>query len=75
MMECVFCRHGKLIPGLVTVPLQRNETTVIVREVPAEICDNCGEYYLSEKVTEHLLELAEDAVRKHAEVEILKYAA
>jgi len=53
----------------VTVTLQRGETTVIIKEVPAEVCKNCGEYYLSENITEQVLARAEEAVKSGAEVE------
>lgn len=74
-MNCVICKEGTTKPGFVTVTLQRDSTTVIFKEVPADVCENCGEYYLSEDVTGKLLERAEDAVKKGAEVEILKFAA
>jgi len=74
-MNCVICKQGTTKPGYVTATLQRGQTTVIFKEVPADICENCGEYYLSEEVTGKLLERAEDAVKKGAEVEILKFAA
>ncbi len=74
-MNCVICKSGKTNPGHVTVTLQRADTTVIFKEVPADVCENCGEYYLSEDVTAKLLERAEEAVKKGIEVEILKYAA
>lgn len=74
-MKCVICKLGTTKPGFVTVTLQRGETTVIFKEVPADVCKNCGEYYLSEDVTGKLLERAEDAVKKGTEVEILKFAA
>lgn len=74
-MKCVICRQGETSPGLVTVTLQRSETTVVLKAVPADVCDNCGEYYLSEETTRRLLALAEDAISKGAEVEILRFAA
>ncbi len=74
-MNCVICKQGSTNPGLVTVTLQRGTTTVIFKEVPADVCENCGEYYLLEEITEKLLERAEEAVSKGAEVEILKFAA
>jgi len=46
-MSCVLCKHGETRPGLVTVTLQRGETTVVLKRVPADVCDNCGGYYLS----------------------------
>lgn len=74
-MRCVICKAGETRPGLVTVSLQRAETTVILKGVPAEVCTNCGEYYLAEPITERVLALAEEAVRNGAEVEILRFAA
>ena len=74
-MECVICKHGKTQPGLVTVTLERDNCIVILKQVPADVCENCGEYYLSESVTEEVLNKAEDAVNKGAEVEIIRYVA
>ncbi len=74
-MKCSLCRQGGTSPGLVTVTLQRGDTTVIVKQVPAEVCENCGEYYLAQEVTEQLLARAEAAVKNGAEVEILRFAA
>ena len=74
-MKCVICRQGETSPGLVTVHLQRGETTVIFKQVPAEVCENCGEYYLTQTVTDQLLARAEEAVKSGAKVEILRFAA
>jgi len=74
-MKCSICRTGQTATGTVTVTLQRGATTVVIKEVPAEVCDNCGEYFLSEAITRDVLARAEAAVSKGAEVEILRYAA
>ena len=74
-MKCLLCKQGETQPGRVTVTLQRGETTVIIKDVPADVCENCGEYYLSDKVTEQLLIKGEEAVKNGAEVEIFRYAA
>jgi YgiT-type zinc finger domain-containing protein len=74
-MTCVLCKHGETRPGEVTVTLQRGETTVILKGVPADVCENCGEYYLSDEVAGQVLGRAEAAVNSGAEVEILRYAA
>jgi len=74
-MNCLFCKHGETTPGQVTVTLQRGETTVILKDVPAEVCQNCGEYYLSDSVTDQVLNRAELAVKNGAEVEIVRFAA
>lgn len=74
-MNCVICKHGRTGPGHATVTLDRGSTTVVVRHVPAAVCDTCGEYYLSSDVASVVSSLAEDAVRRGAEVEVLRYVA
>ncbi|MBV8775050.1 MAG: type II toxin-antitoxin system MqsA family antitoxin [Deltaproteobacteria bacterium] len=74
-MKCVICKHGETAPGKATVTLQRGECTLIFKNVPADICDNCAEYYLSETVTGRLLQQAEAAIQTGAELEILRFAA
>lgn len=74
-MKCVICKNGQTVPGTTTVFLNREDTAVIFKNVPADICENCGEYYLSGEVTRKLLEKAEDSAEKGVEVEIRRYAA
>jgi YgiT-type zinc finger domain-containing protein len=74
-MKCVLCRSGETQPGRVSVTLERGDSVVVVKDVPAEICRQCGEYYLDEGTTAKVMAMAEDAVKRHAEVEILRYAA
>lgn len=74
-MTCVICKAGETAPGMATVVLQRGEATIVIKGVPAEICDTCGEYYLSEETTRRVLALAEAAVARGAEIEVLRFAA
>lgn len=74
-MNCVICKTGQTKPGKVTVTLQRSESVVVIKDVPAQVCGDCGEYYLDEVVAEAIYLMAEDAVARHAEVEVLRYAA
>lgn len=75
MTNCVICKTGMLQPGTATVTLERGQTMVVIKGVPADVCDNCGEYYLSAEMSGQVLALAESAVSKGAEVEILRWAA
>ncbi len=74
-MKCVICKTGEVHPGHATVTLQRGGTTVVIKEVPADICDNCGEYFLSEEMSARVLAIADEAVHKGSEVEVLRWAA
>jgi hypothetical protein len=48
---------------------------VTIKNVHAKICKNCGEYYLDETVTNRVFAQTEEALKRRAEVEILRYAA
>ncbi len=74
-MNCVICKQGQTQKGLTTVTLERGRTTVVIKDVPAQICENCGEYYLDQDVTETVQKLAEHAFELGVEIEVLRYAA
>lgn len=74
-MKCLLCKTGDTQSGHVTVTMQRDELTVLIKNVPAEVCENCGEYYLSDEITAKVLQQAELSAAKNAEVEILRFAA
>lgn len=74
-MRCGICKHGETAPGETTVVLERGESVIVVRGVPAEVCDTCDEAYVAEDVSAVVFRLAEAAVARGAEVEVLRYAA
>jgi len=74
-MNCLICKTGVTQPGMTTVTLERDTTVIVIKDVPAQVCDNCGEYYLSEEVSSRIYALAEEAVKRKVEVEVLHYAA
>ena len=74
-MKCVICKNGSTGEGLVTVTLTRGSTVVVIKLVPAQVCVNCGEYYLSDEIAMKVYAIAEEAVKKGLEIEILKFAA
>jgi YgiT-type zinc finger domain-containing protein len=71
-MECVICKNGTTEPGKVTVTLEKEGSIIAIKEVPANVCVNCGEYYLSPEMTNAVLKKAEDAFRKGVEIEVIK---
>ena len=74
-MKCAICKHGETQPGRVTVVLERDETTLLFKNVPADICENCGEEYVSSEVNSKLLQMANEAAKKGVDLEMLRYAA
>jgi len=74
-MTCLICRRGEARAGSATVTVQRGRCTVVFKDVPADVCENCGEYYLSEEVNREIQHRAEMALSNGAEVEIQAFAA
>jgi len=74
-MMCPICKHGKTKNGTTTLVFEKGRSTIIIKNVPAEICDNCDESFISENVSREVVELADKEVRKGIEIEILNYAA
>ena len=74
-MKCVICRHGETAPGNITVTLERDGATLVVKGVPAEICANCGEEYVSSGVTQDLLEKVRTAAASGAHLDVREYKA
>ncbi len=71
-MECTLCRVGTTQQGKVTITLERNESIVLIKDVPAEVCTNCGHYYLSEEITRLVMEKGNEAIPSGAELEVFK---
>jgi YgiT-type zinc finger domain-containing protein len=57
-MKCPICRNGELASGTAETSMAHEGVTLVVRGVPADICDNCGERYFDAEVTQRLLDLA-----------------
>jgi YgiT-type zinc finger domain-containing protein len=74
-MRCVICKHGETQAGRTAVTFERGGATLVIKSVPAQICDNCGEAYVDEGTTSQLLEIADEAVRAGVQVDVREFAA
>lgn len=74
-MKCVICKNGETQSGFISFLLEKDTTTLVIRDVPAEICENCGEEYLSAETNKKVLALANEASERGVELEMLRFAA
>ena len=74
-MKCVICKQAETKPGTTTVTLERDGLTCVIKQVPAQVCPNCGEDYVDENVTGDLLKSAEQMAKVGAQVDIRQYIA
>lgn len=74
-MKCVICKNGNTNNETVIVTLDQSGKTFIFKDVPARVCENCGEQYLEEETSKRLLDLAHEAAKSGTELTIAKYKA
>ncbi len=72
-MKCVICRHGETAPEKVTVTLEDDEATIVIKEVPTRVCQTCGEEYIDEGIASRLLHMAEEARQVGIQVAVCPY--
>jgi len=72
-MECVICRNGTTENGLVSFSMEKNGVIIVFKNVPALVCNNCGDFYLTEETTKILLEKASKTLEKGVEFEIINF--
>ncbi len=72
-MICVICKNGETAPGTTTFTLTQDTVIVVVKDVPADVCDNCGEAYVDSETTGRLLNTTVDDEDSDAEVVLLTY--
>ena len=72
-MKCLICKLDETQPGTTTVTLERDTLTMVIKDVPAQVCPNCGEAYVGETVTAELLRTAERMAQAGAQVDVRHY--
>lgn len=60
-MTCPVCGQGDLHAGSTTFAADADGTVVVVRNVPADVCEVCGESFIDEVVAGALEELVADS--------------
>jgi YgiT-type zinc finger domain-containing protein len=74
-VNCEICTSGATQPGRTTITLERGPTTLVFKEVPAQVCVNCGEAYVDQETTSELMRIAEEAVRAGVHVDVREFTA
>ncbi|HLG64171.1 MAG TPA: type II toxin-antitoxin system MqsA family antitoxin [Ktedonosporobacter sp.] len=72
-MKCTICQYGQTELGTATITLARDETIIVFRDVPAEVCTTCGEEYVDAATGKRLAQIAETAVKESVQVDVRRY--
>ena len=72
--KCYFCR-GKVERKHITLDYRWGEDLVVIKDVPAGVCQQCGEKYIQSGVYKELEKLAKnkDRLKGKMTVDVLEY--
>ncbi len=68
--RCPLC-GGSKVPGTTTYSVDLGFGVVIVRNVSATVCDQCGEEWIGAKTARKLEKLVDEARQKKLQVEVV----
>lgn len=71
--QCPMCPAGTLGEGTTTLTMERDGATIVFKDVPADVCDTCGEAYLDEDVSAAVYEQAEAAVEAGVQFDVRRW--
>jgi YgiT-type zinc finger domain-containing protein len=73
MKNCPLCK-GSSTNGTTTVTVELGFGVVVVRQVPATVCSQCGEEWLDDATSQKVEEIVNAARQKHVAVEIAEWS-
>jgi len=72
-MKCILCKSN-LVKGNVNHSVDFGGYIIIIKGVPANICKQCGEYYIENDIASKLEKIIEDAIKIKAEILVINYS-
>jgi YgiT-type zinc finger domain-containing protein len=70
--KCYFC-GSSLTPDFATIPFVVGKSVIVVKEVPAYVCSQCGEAIMDSEVAQEVDQLLKRAWQSGFEVSIITY--
>ncbi len=71
--QCPICEGAKQ-EGRTTFTADLGENLIVVRNVPAKICEQCGEEWLADHTVQELEIIVSRAKQEHRQFEVLSLA-
>lgn len=71
-MNCFMCK-GQMRPGNVNHIVDRDGEIIIIKNVPAIVCKQCGEAFYDNEVMKKVEKIVEEAKSNRAEITIINY--
>ena len=71
--NCPLCGGSKK-SGTTVFTVNLGEGILVVRDVPALVCGQCGEDWIEDKIASRLENFVDDARKKHLQVEVAAFS-
>lgn len=74
MKKCTFCQ-GTTHNGKSTFTVDLDNCIVVIRNVPSQICKQCGETYYTTEVMQQLYQIAQSVRHTISEIVVVDYSS
>ena len=71
MMMCVTCKNGTCKKGIATKLFEKNGSIIILKQVPAMICNNCGAKYFDGDTSAMMLKKIRKLRENDSEIQVV----
>ena len=70
---CLFCKYDTVTPRFTTHVVNYNGAIIVIKNVPCEECEQCGEKFYADEVAEKLEEMVDNAKQMMLEIAVWDY--
>jgi YgiT-type zinc finger domain-containing protein len=74
LKKCPLC-GGEMFEGIATIPFLSGDQVTIIKNIPAEICSDCGEAYMKSSIVGNIESLLDRLEALGSEVSVVHYEA
>lgn len=70
---CMLCKCDTVKQSTTTHVVNYNGSVIVIKNVPCEKCEQCGEIFYTDEVAEHLEKIVNDAKKMLQDLAVLDY--
>lgn len=71
---CMFCKGNVMKESLTTHVVNYKNCVIVIKNVPCEECEQCGEKYYTDEVAERLESMVDAAKKLMQEIAVIDYS-
>ena len=71
---CMLCKCDTVKQSTTTHVVNYNDSVIVIKNVPCEECEQCGEIFYTDEVAERLEKIVNDAKKLLQDLSVLDYS-